>query len=456
MALSVVVLAAGQGTRMRSRLPKVLQPLGGRPMLEHVLEGARALEPAAIHVVVGYGADEVAERCAAPDLDWVEQTRQLGTGHAVAAALPHIPADHAVLVLSGDVPLVSAGTLERLARAGAEQGPALLTVTLDDPGAYGRILRTEDGSVEGIVEARDASEAQLAIREVNTGLLAAPAGPLERWLDRTDNDNAQGEYYLTDVIGLAVRDGCTVHSVATDDPAEVAGINDRIQLAEVERSLQRRRARAAMTEGATLIDPERFDVRGSLITGRDVLIDVNVVFEGEVVLGDEVSVGAHCHLKDCRLGAGTHVLPNTVIEGAVTGERVRIGPFARLRPTTELAEGSRVGNFVETKASRMGAGSKINHLSYIGDTEMGSGVNIGAGTIVCNYDGARKHRTLIGDDAFVGSGTELVAPVTVGRGAVIGAGSTINKDCPDGELSIARARQKTVPGWRRPSRDDHG
>lgn len=456
MALSVVVLAAGHGTRMCSRVPKVLHPLGGRPLLDHVLEEARTLEPAAIHVVVGYGADEVVECCAAPDVHWVEQSRQLGSGHAVAAALPDIPADHTVVVLYGDVPLVTQATLERLVQAAGEQGPALLTVTLDDPTGYGRILRGEDGAVEGVVESRDASEAQLAVREVNTGLLAAPAGALARWLERTDNDNAKGEYYLTDIIELAVRDGLTVQTVAAVDAAEVAGVNDRMQLAAVERSLQRRRARAAMAEGATLIDPERFDVRGSLTTGRDVLIDVNVVFEGEVVLGDEVSVGAHCYLKDCRLGAGTQVLPNTVMEGAVTGEHVQIGPFARLRPTTELAAGSRVGNFVETKASRIGEASKINHLSYIGDTEMGAHVNIGAGTIVCNFDGVHKHRTVIGDEAFVGSGTELVAPVTIGRGATIGAGSTISKDCPEDELSIARTRQKTIPGWRRPDRDEHG
>ncbi len=445
MALSIVILAAGQGKRMRSRRPKVLQSLAGRPLLAHVLDTARALAPDAIHVVIGHGAEMVLGECAADDIQWVMQHEQLGTGHAVLQALPAIPDGHTVLILYGDVPLVSHESL----RALIEAAPALLTVQLPDPKGYGRVLRGADGQVLGIVEEKDASFAQRAITEINTGILAAPVELLRRYLPQVGKANAQGEYYLPDVIGLAVAEGLSVQGLP-GRLEEALGVNDRSQLAELERLLQRRQAQALLDQGVTLLDPARIDIRGQLSCGLDVVIDVNVVFEGRVSLGDGVHIGANCHLRDCELDSEVTVLPFSHLEGAQVGAGARIGPYARLRPGAVLAADVHVGNFVEIKQAQVGQGSKINHLSYIGDATLGRGVNVGAGTITCNYDGANKHRTRIEDDAFIGSGTMLVAPVTVGENATIGAGSAIREDAPAGKLTLTGVRQKTIEGWQRP------
>ena len=447
--LSVVILAAGQGTRMRSLLPKVLHPIGGRPMLQHVIDAARELAADTIHVVYGHGGEMVRSGLAEQPLNWVEQEQQLGTGHAVNQALPSIPDRHTVLVLYGDVPLITPATLGSLVAA-ARNGMGLLTTELADPGGYGRIVRAADGTVSAIVEEKDASEQQRAINEVNTGMLAAAAHQLRRWLDGLNNDNAQGEYYLTDVIAAAVSEGVPVQTVAPESVAEVMGVNNRLQLAQLEREYQLRRTRELMLSGVTLRDPARFDLRGELRAGRDVTIDVNVVIEGDVELGDGVRVGPNCYLRDVRIGARSCINPNSVLEQSEIGTGCVIGPFARIRPDTRLADRVHIGNFVEMKKSDVASGSKINHLSYVGDSTVGSGVNIGAGVITCNYDGANKHRTVIGDDTFIGSDTQLVAPVEVGAGATIGAGSTITHDTPAGELTLSRVRQKTVHGWRRP------
>jgi bifunctional UDP-N-acetylglucosamine pyrophosphorylase/glucosamine-1-phosphate N-acetyltransferase len=450
MNLSIIILAAGQGTRMRSGLPKVLHPLGGRPLLGHVIDTARGFAGADIHVVIGHGAERVRAAFPDPDIHWVVQDRQLGTGHAVAQVLPEIADDRAVIVMYGDVPLIRHTTLDALLTDAARGEIALLTAELERPAGYGRILREDSGHVTGIVEEKDASDAQRRIREVNTGFMAAPAGRLRGWVEALDNDNAQGEFYLTDVIALAVRDGVTVSAVTTREPHEILGVNDRLQLAGLERRYQHRQAEACMQAGVTLIDPARFDLRGSLQAGEDVVIDVNAVLEGEVVLGERVTIGPNVMLRDTRIGDDVTVLANSVIEEATIGSGVRIGPFARIRPETRLADHTHVGNFVEIKKSDIGAGSKINHLSYIGDTSIGRDVNIGAGTITCNYDGANKHRTVIGNDVFIGSDTQLVAPVEVKDGATIGAGSTITRDAPAGELTLSRAPQQTRMGWQRP------
>lgn len=451
MPLHAVVLAAGQGTRMRSRLPKVLQPLGGQPLLTHVLDAATLLSPARMHVVYGHGGDAVRERFREADVCWVHQAEQLGTGHAVQQAMDGIPDDASVLVLYGDVPLVRVDTLERLCDAAAG-GPAVLTVDVADPAGYGRIVRDAGGRMRGITEHKDATSEQRAIHEINTGLVACPAGLLRGWLAGLGCDNAQGEYYLTDIVALAVRDGIAVAAVSAASEEEVQGINDRIQLAAAERVLQRRRARALMREGVTLVDPARFDLRGRVTAGRDCLIDVNAVLEGEVRLGDGVVIGPHCVIRNTALGDGVRVEAHSVLDGAELGEGCTVGPFARLRPGTRLAAGARVGNFVEVKQSDVGEGSKINHLSYIGDARIGRDVNVGAGVITCNYDGASKHLTVIGDGVFVGSDCQLVAPVEIGPGATIGAGSTITRTAPEGQLSLSRARQVSVPGWRRPTK----
>jgi bifunctional UDP-N-acetylglucosamine pyrophosphorylase/glucosamine-1-phosphate N-acetyltransferase len=451
--VSVVVLAAGQGKRMYSALPKVLQPLAGRPLLEHVLATARHIAPAGIHVVYGHGGDQVrAAFAAATDLKWAHQAEQLGTGHAVMQAMPAIPDDHTVLVLCGDVPLVTAPTVERLVADAANGELALLTARVADPTGYGRVLRNSHGDVARIVEEKDASDTQRRVNEINTGLIAFNAGALRRCLEKLTNDNAQGEYYLTDVIGLAVADGVHVHGSVVDSATEVLGINDRAQLALAERTLQRRIAADLMRRGVTLADPERLDVRGEVVVGRDVFIDVGVVLQGKVVLGDRAHVGPYAVLTDTTLGAGTHVHPHTVMNGVAAGDDCEIGPFARLRPGAVLSGHVKVGNFVEIKNSEIAPRSKVNHLTYVGDTTVGSEVNIGAGTITCNYDGANKHRTVIGDKAFIGSGVMLVAPVEVGEGATIGAGSTISKDAPAGELTVARSKQVTVAGWQRPKK----
>jgi bifunctional UDP-N-acetylglucosamine pyrophosphorylase/glucosamine-1-phosphate N-acetyltransferase len=437
---------------MRSGLPKVLQPLAGEPMLAHIIGMAQGLTDARVHVVYGHGGEQVPSAFEGTRARWVEQARQLGTGHAVEQAMPGIREDATVLVLYGDVPLVTQETAMALVRA-AGNGMALLTVRLADPTGYGRIIRDAAGCVERIVEQKDASPHERAIDEVNTGLLAAPAGLLGDWLSRLDNSNAQGEFYLTDVVGLAVGDSVAVEAVAAKDAEEVMGVNDKIQLAEAEAAIRRRRVNDLMTQGATVADPARLDVRGKVTCGPDVFLDVGVVLEGEVRLGQGARVGPYCVIRDCDIGESAVVHSHSVMEGARVGSGCSVGPFARLRPGTELSAGARVGNFVEVKNSQLGEGSKANHLSYVGDTTVGREVNIGAGTITCNYDGANKHRTVIGDRAFIGSGVELVAPVEVGEGATIGAGSTIGKNAPPDALTVARSRQMTVKGWKRPVKD---
>ena len=449
----VVVLAAGDGKRMRSARPKVLHEAAGRPLLAWVVEAARALDPAAIHVVyrgesVRAGI-EAALGPGAPALHWVEQPRPLGTGHALAQALPSVADGRGVVVLYGDAPGIEPGTLRRLR---AESGPrevALLTVSVDRPDGYGRVRRDSGGRVAGIVEHRDASPAERAIREISTGIIAAPAEPLRRWAAALSADNAQGEYYLTDVVGMAVDEGFRVTPVAPSSPGEALGVNDRIELEAAERGLRRRRAEELMRGGATLRDAARVDVRGEVAAGEDVVIDVGVVFEGRVRIGRGAAIGPYAVLRDAEIGEGAEVLSHCVIDGARVAPGARIGPFARLRPGTEVGEGARIGNFVEVKASRIGAGSKANHLAYVGDAEVGREVNIGAGAITCNYDGVEKHRTTIGDGAFIGSGVELVAPVRVGEGAVIGAGSTVTRDAPPGQLTLSRSRQTSIARWKR-------
>jgi bifunctional UDP-N-acetylglucosamine pyrophosphorylase / glucosamine-1-phosphate N-acetyltransferase len=453
MPLSVVILAAGQGKRMNSDLPKVLQPLAGQPLLQHVIRTARALNPANIAVVYGYGGAQVQAAFDHEDVDWVLQAEQLGTGHAVMQAMSLIPDDHIVLVLYGDVPLVEGASLSKLIVAAGEGALALLTVKLDEAAGYGRIVRDAAGHVKAIVEQKDASAAQLQIREANSGLMAATAGRLREWLLGLGRDNSQREYYLTDVVGLAVKGGSRVDAVLVPDATEVLGVNDRLQLAQVEACYRAGRARDLMLAGATLADPRRIDVRGGDVTvERDVYIDVNAVLIGKVHLAARVKIGPNCVIKNARIGADTEVYANSIVESAVIGEHCRIGPFARVRPGTTLHRDAHVGNFVELKNSEMGAGSKANHLSYVGDTRVGSGVNIGAGTITCNYDGANKWPTVIEDGAFIGSGSMLVAPVHIGTGATIGAGSTITKNAPDDKLTLTRPPQVTSETWKRPAK----
>ena len=449
-SLHIVILAAGQGTRMRSQLPKVLQPLGDRPLLAHVVETAQSLQPERIHVVYGHGGEQVQSALDYLDVNWVLQAERLGTGHAVNQAMGHIPDTADVLVLYGDVPLIHAATLENLTAVCASQAVALLTVDMQNPDGYGRIIRDNQSKVVGIVEQKDASEAEIAVNEVNTGLLCAPAIILKQMLSQLDNRNANGEYYLTDIVALAARDNHRIVACQPGSAQEVHGINNKLELSIAERILQRRNAEAAMAAGVTLRDPARFDVRGTLVAGTDTVIDINVLIEGDVRLGDNVRIGANCCLRHCEIGAGTHILPNTVIEYSRIGENCQIGPFARLRPDTEISDRAKVGNFVETKKIQVGAGSKINHLSYVGDAKLGTDVNVGAGVITCNYDGAKKHLTVIGDGAFIGSDCQLVAPVEIGAGATIGAGSTITKNAPAQQLTVTRARQVSVDGWKRP------
>ncbi|UNK56404.1 bifunctional UDP-N-acetylglucosamine diphosphorylase/glucosamine-1-phosphate N-acetyltransferase GlmU [Pseudoxanthomonas daejeonensis] len=449
--LHVVILAAGEGKRMKSALPKVLQPIGGRPMLAHVIDTARALQPAGIHVVYGHGGDAVRTAFAGQDdLHWAVQAQQLGTGHAVQQAMPAIPEAVDVLVLYGDVPLTAPDTLRRLLDA-----PGLLRVLVaepQDPSGYGRIVRDPQGRVAAIVEHRDADEEQRRIRTINTGIIAAEADPLKRWLARLSNGNSQGEYYLTDVFAMAAEEYNPAELVLVADPLEAEGANDPWQLAQLERAFQLRCAKALCAQGARLLDPARLDQRGSVRVGRDVEIDANVVLEGEVELGDGVRIGPFTRLKDVRLGAGTVVRAHCDLDGVVSEGAAQIGPYARLRPGTVLADGVHVGNFVETKKVVLGLGSKANHLTYLGDANIGAGVNIGAGTITCNYDGVNKSTTTIGDGAFIGSNSALVAPVEIGAGATIGAGSVITRNAPAGELTVARARQGTLEGWKRPQK----
>jgi bifunctional UDP-N-acetylglucosamine pyrophosphorylase/glucosamine-1-phosphate N-acetyltransferase len=447
--MNIVILAAGQGKRMHSNLPKVLHPLAGKALVSHVIDTARSLSPQKLCVVYGHGGDAVRTSLAAPDLAWALQAPQLGTGHAVQQALPHLDAGGTTLVLYGDVPLIQPETLKQLLHA-AQEGLAILTIALDDPAGYGRIVRNAAGKVVCIVEQKDASASQLAIREVNTGIMALPTARLGEWLADLSNDNAQQEYYLTDIVGMAVAAGVPVHTAPAQGVWEVLGVNSKVQLAELERIAQRRTADRLMTQGVRLADPARLDVRGELVCGRDVFIDVNCVFEGRVVLDEAVEIGPSCVLKNARIGAGSRLAAFTHIEDAVVGPDGVIGPFARLRPGTELAVGVHVGNFVEIKNSKIASQSKANHLAYIGDAVIGSRVNIGAGTITCNYDGANKFQTIIEDDVFIGSDTQLVAPVTVGRGATLGAGTTLSKDAPPDMLTVSRPKQISIPGWKRP------
>lgn len=447
--LDVVILAAGKGTRMHSETPKVLHTLAGRPLLAHVIDTAREMQPARIVVVYGHGGELVRERCSTPGVDFVRQAPQLGTGHAVQQALPLLKSDR-TLILYGDVPLVSVSSLRRLTVRQARL--RLLTVELDHPAGYGRIVRGRNRHVQRIVEEKDASPREKAIREINTGMLCASTTDLRRWLDAMDNRNAQREYYLTDIVGMAAAEKVPIATAAPDAAWEVLGVNSKDQLARIERIYQWECAQALMRSGVSLSDPARIDVRGELVCGRDVVIDVNCVFEGRVVLGDRVRIGANCVIRESDIGAGSEVLPFSHIDQATSGTDNRIGPYSRLRPGARLADRVHAGNFVEIKASTVADGSKINHLSYVGDASVGRNVNIGAGTIICNYDGANKHRTVIGDDAFIGSDSQLVAPVTIGRGTTIGAGSTITKDTPPGELTVSRAKQVTITGWKRPTK----
>ena len=448
----VVVMAAGQGTRMRSARPKVLHPIAGRPMLAHVLDAARLIQPAAIAVVVGHGADEVERELGAPGLAFVRQDPPRGTGDAVRVALAQLPRDGVTVVVNGDTPLIPAPLLHTLAERAARGRLALLTAHTIDPTGLGRIVRDGAGSVKRIVEERDATPTERAIGEIYTGVMAAPTALIAAWVAKLVPHNAQNEYYLTDVVAAALADGVGVEAVLAPDERDTRGINDRAQLAAVERIVQQRQAETLMRAGTTIADPARFDQRGSLSCGRDVVIDVGCIFEGRVVLGDGARVGPHCVLRDCEVGAGSEVRAFSIVDGATIGANAWVGPYSRIRPGTTLADEVHVGNFVEVKASTLGRGSKANHLAYVGDTAIGERVNFGAGSITANYDGAQKHRTTIGDDASIGSNVVLVAPIAVGAGATVAGGSTLSKDAPAGELTVARAPQTTVKGWKRPTK----
>ena len=454
MSLSVVILAAGKGTRMRSSLPKVLHVVADKPMVSHVIDSARHLGAENIYVVYGFGGEVLKERVTGDDLTFVEQTEQLGTGHAVDQATPFLKDDEDVLVLYGDVPLTKVSTLENLLQAKPENGMALLTVHLANPTGYGRIVRSSslqgNGQVVGIIEQKDASPEQLTINEANTGILLANGGDLKRWLSGLSNENAQGEYYLTDIIATAHSEGKSIATAHPETEIEVEGANNRMQLASLERAYQARMAEDLMIAGASLRDPARLDVRGSLTIGNEVSIDINCIFEGKVALGDKVKVGANCILKNCSIGDNVEIKPNTMIDDAIVGENCSVGPFARIRPGTIMDKGSHVGNFVEMKKSTLGEGSKAGHLTYLGDTLIGKNVNIGAGTITCNYDGVNKSQTIIHDNAFVGSNSSLVAPVIIGETATVGAGSVIAKDVDKDDLAVARGKQRNIKNWPRP------
>ncbi len=453
MTLATVILAAGKGTRMKSALPKVLHPIAGKPMVSHVVDAARALAPQSITLVYGHGGEHVRAALSAQSLNWALQAEQLGTGHAVAQAMPFVSED-VVLILYGDVPLIRPDTLrEFVARANADT-IALMTLNMDNPTGYGRIIRDADGQVQRIVEQKDANDAELAVDEINTGILACPRAFLADVLPKLKSNNAQGEYYLTDVIGMAVKAGLTIDTMQPAHGWEVDGVNDRVQLARLERIYQGVQAEALMRAGVTVLDPSRLDVRGTLQCGTDIVLDINTVLIGEVTLGDRVSIGPNCVIRNSRIAADTVIEANSVIDGAVIGSGCHVGPFARLRPGTQLADQARIGNFVETKNARLGEGAKANHLSYLGDAEIGAHSNIGAGTITCNYDGVNKSKTLIGDNAFIGSNSALVAPVNIGAGATVGAGSVITADVPDAHLGVGRSKQRNIAGWQRPKKKD--
>lgn len=453
MNLEVVILAAGQGTRMKSDLPKVLHRVAAKPLLEHVIDTAKALSPKALHVVIGHGGEKVQEALSHHSINWITQQEQLGTGHAVLQAMPAVDTDSVVLVLYGDVPLTRVETLAELVSL-AQDGPALLTASLSDSTGYGRIVRNEQQALLAVVEEKDATDEQRAIKEINTGLLAAPAADLNHYLPKVGNANKQQEYYLPDVLSLAVADGKEIASCEAASELEILGVNDRVQLNQVEREFQRLQAQALQRQGVNLADAQRLDIRGELVCGKDVFIDVNVVIEGKVSLGDGVSVGANCVLVDVEIESGSQLHPMSHVQETLVGKDCSIGPFARLRPGTVLADNARVGNFVETKKATIGKGSKVNHLSYIGDCVMGEGVNVGAGTITCNYDGVNKSQTTMGDGVFVGSNSTLVAPLTIDDQGFIAAGSTVTKTVAQGDLAVGRARQKNIDGWQRPSKAD--
>jgi len=449
--LTVIILAAGQGKRMHSDLPKVLHPLASKPLLTYVIETALSLEPSQVFVVHGHQGEQLKRSMTAySSIQWIEQSQQLGTGHAVAQAMPQISDDNAVLVLYGDVPLIQADTLRYLCQSIQADKFGILTVNLANPYGYGRIIRNTANQVQRIVEEKEATAAERQLQEVNTGIVIVPAKSLRTWLAQLDNNNAQGEYYLTDTVALAVRDQATLYTTMPNDTYEVMGVNDRVQLAELERYYQKKQAENLMRQGVSVSDPNRLDIRGQVTTGRDVTIDINVVLTGRVQLGNRVKIAANCVITNAIIGDDSEIFPYSLLENVTVGAHCRIGPFARLRPETVLADQVHIGNFVEIKKSTIATESKINHLSYIGDSEVGCSVNIGAGTITCNYDGAHKHKTIIGDHAFIGSDTQLVAPVKIGKGSTIGAGSTITKDTAENALALTRVPQKTIPNWKRP------
>lgn len=454
MTLSVVVLAAGKGTRMRSALPKVLHPIAHKPMVQHVIDTAQQLQPSAVHVIFGHGGEVLQQSLKGQAVNFVEQAEQLGTGHAVQQVIPHLASNEKVLILYGDVPLTQLATLKKLLAAAESTDLALLTVTLPDPTGYGRIVRDQHGAVNRIVEQKDAKPAELVISEVNTGMMVVHSASLKRWLAQLQNNNVQGEYYLTDIVAMAAAEGVKIATSQPADVSEVEGANNRMQLAALERAYQLRQAEQLMISGATLMDPARVDVRGQVSVGSDVVIDANVIFEGNVELADGVVIESNCVLRDCKIGASSRVKSHSVIEGAELAAGCSVGPFARLRPGSVLEQGAAIGNFVEVKNTRMGPGAKASHLSYLGDAVVGAEANIGAGTITCNYDGANKHLTQIGAGAFIGSNSSLVAPVSIGDNATIGAGSTITKTVAVGELAVARGKQISIPGWQRPVKKD--
>lgn len=452
MKLRVVILAAGKGTRMRSDLPKVLHKVANKPMVEHVIDTARSLKPEAINLIYGHGGEQLQKTIQGEDLTWVEQREQLGTGHAVQQVIPYLKDDEKVVILYGDVPLLTESTLIKLLTATQTTELGLLTMTLDDPNGYGRIVRNTDKQVTGIVEQKDANAEQLAIQEVNTGIMIADGAKLKAWLENLSNDNAQKEYYLTDIVAMAAEQGVTIATAQPDATYEVEGANNRQQLAQLERAFQRRQADELMTQGVTLIDPARFDCRGKLTVGNDVTFDINVVIEGDVTIGNNVTVEPNCVIKDAIIGDNTVIRANSHIEGATVANNCKVGPFARLRPGAELADEAQVGNFVEMKKSRLGKGSKASHLTYLGDAQVGEYANIGAGTITCNYDGVNKFLTEIGDGAFIGSNSSLVAPVKIGNNATVGAGSVVTREVADEELAVARGKQRNISGWQRPQK----
>ena len=451
MSISVIILAAGKGTRMRSSLPKVLQPLAGRPLLGHVIETAQKLQADNIITIYGHGGELVQHEFAKEQVQWVEQAEQLGTGHAVKVTLPVLAQDGLSLILSGDVPCITTQTLQKLLDASQASGIGLVTLTLPDASGYGRIVR-ENGQIQAIIEHKDASDEQHKIQEINTGIYCVSNAKLHQWLPKLSNNNAQGEYYLTDIVAMAIQDGLEVASVEPERAFEVEGVNDRVQLATLEREYQAFQAKQLMQQGVHLIDPSRFDLRGSLTVGQDVRIDINVIIEGDCEFGDNVEIGAGCIIKNTKIAAGTKVQPYSIFDNALVGENTQIGPFARLRPGAKLANEVHIGNFVEVKNTSIGLGSKANHFIYLGDAEIGAGSNIGAGTITCNYDGANKFKTIIGDAAFIGSNSSLVAPVTIGNGATVGAGSVITHDVADNSLAFERSKQIAKEDYQRPQK----